>query len=59
MAVQLTPAQEERLQQLAAQNALTPEELIQREFDRFLDREEGFATCSEAGRRGHCRRQSA
>jgi predicted transcriptional regulator len=50
MTVQLTPAQEERLQQLATLRSLTPDELAQEGIDRFLSYEEDLVAAVQRGR---------
>ena len=49
MAVQLKPGQEERLQHLASQSGLTPDELLQQQLDRFLDYQEDLARAVKRG----------
>ncbi|SEG05424.1 Predicted transcriptional regulator [Bryocella elongata] len=49
MSVALTPEQEQRLQHLAAQTSLSPDELAQRGVDRFLDQEEELLLAVKRG----------
>ena len=50
MAVHLTPAQEQRLQHLAAETHRTPDELAQEGVDRFLAYEEDLHAAVKRGR---------
>jgi predicted transcriptional regulator len=49
MTVQLTPSQEQRLEHLAGQLAITPTELAREGLDRFLDREEEMLLAVKRG----------
>jgi predicted transcriptional regulator len=49
MAVQLTPAQEQRLQDLAVQSGRTPDEFTREFVDRFLDYQEHYIAAVHQG----------
>jgi predicted transcriptional regulator len=49
MAVHLTPAQEQRLEQLAAQSNRTPDELAQEAFDSYLKHIEALSGAVREG----------